>query len=53
MDTNADQLLLRTKWFLRMKITFCALFMILLVPWYKSKSASIEESCGDSNSKDC
>ena len=43
MDTHGNEsLLLRAKWFIRAKIAFCAFFVIVLVPWYKAKSAAAD-----------
>ena len=54
MDTHGNEnLLLRTKWFIRGKIAACTFFLIILVPWYKSSSADATEECAAGNQDSC
>ena len=40
-----EQLLVRTKWFLRAKISVCIFVVVILVPWYKSVKSNIMDEC--------
>ena len=52
IDDNT-QLLIRTKWFLRAKIAVCTFFVVILVPWYKSRRADADEECEAGKKTEC